>query len=183
MPLPGDGGDRVRLAPGSPTGRGRRPVTCRTRCCPRCTTRRSASGRSGPTASTAEILYPSPGLWDAIKQIEDAELKLGLRAGLQRLDRRVLRATTPTGSSGWRKIPVDVSVDDAQDELLRCVNELGLRGGVLDAWPSGAPTVAGNPDDDPFWETVNELRVSRSASTTASGANGRPRLRRASPPA
>ena len=46
----------------------------------------------------------------------------------------------------------------AQDELLRCVNELGLRGAVLDTWPSGAPT-GGNPADDPFWETVNDLRV------------------------
>lgn len=38
------------------------------------------------------------------------------------------------------------------------MRELGLRGGLVDAWPSGAPG-AGNPDDEPFWETVNELAV------------------------
>ena len=35
----------------------------------------------------AELLYPSSGLWDAVKQLDDAETQVGLRARLQRLDR------------------------------------------------------------------------------------------------
>ncbi|HWS45142.1 MAG TPA: amidohydrolase family protein, partial [Acidimicrobiia bacterium] len=35
---------------------------------------------------------------------------------------------------------------------------LGLRGAVVDAWPSGAPS-GGTPADEPLWETINDLRV------------------------
>jgi predicted TIM-barrel fold metal-dependent hydrolase len=103
-----------------------------------------------------EILYPSAGLWDAIKQLDDAELKLAL---IKTYNDWIAEfcAYKPDRLFGLAKLP-STSVQDAQDELLRCVNELGLRGAVLDSWPSGAPT-GGNPDDDPFWETVNDLRV------------------------
>lgn len=103
-----------------------------------------------------EILYPSTGLWDAIKQLEDAELKVAL---IKTYNDWIAEfcAYQPDRLFGLAKLP-STSVQEAQDELLRCVNELGLRGAVLDTWPSGAPT-GGHPADDPFWKTVNDLRV------------------------
>jgi predicted TIM-barrel fold metal-dependent hydrolase len=104
----------------------------------------------------AEILYPTPGLWDAIKQLDDAELKLGLvRAYNDWLAE--FCSHRPDRLFGLAKLPA-TSVDDARAELVRCVEELGLRGAILDAWPSGAPT-GGNPNDEPFWEAVDGLRV------------------------
>ncbi|HET6951950.1 MAG TPA: amidohydrolase family protein [Acidimicrobiales bacterium] len=104
----------------------------------------------------AEILYPTPGLWDAIGQLDDAELKAALaRAYNDWLAEFCGHA--PNQLFGLAKLPT-TSVDDACAELRRCVTDLGLRGGILDAWPSGA-AAGGNPDDDPFWETVNELQV------------------------
>ena len=104
----------------------------------------------------AEILYPTPGLWDAIRQLADDQLKLALvRAYNDWLAEYCSHA--PRQLFGLAKLP-STSVADAQAELRRAVGELGLRGGILDAWPSGA-AAGGNPDDDPFWETVNELKA------------------------
>ena len=66
-------------------------------------------------------------------------------------------AHSPDRLIGLAKIP-STTCEDAREELLRCVKELNLRGAILDAWPSGN-AVAGNADDDPFWEAVNEERV------------------------
>jgi predicted TIM-barrel fold metal-dependent hydrolase len=103
-----------------------------------------------------EILYPSTGMWDAVKQIEDASVRLALVKAYNDWIGEFC-AHAPDRLFGIGKLPT-TSVEDAQAELLRCVNELGLRGAVLDSWPSGAPA-GGNPADDPFWETVNDLRV------------------------
>jgi predicted TIM-barrel fold metal-dependent hydrolase len=104
----------------------------------------------------AEVLYPSPGLWDAIKQLDDADLKLALvRAYNDWIAEFCSHA--PERLFGVAKIPT-TGVEDAKAELVRCVNDLGLRGAIIDAWPSGAP-VAANEADEPFWETVNDLRV------------------------
>ena len=84
-------------------------------------------------------------------------------------------ATHPERLFGLAKFPT-TSVEDAQAELLRCVNELGLRGAVLDAWPSGAPS-GGNPEDEPFWETVNELRVPISLHYASATATDDPAVR------
>ncbi len=103
-----------------------------------------------------EVLYPSTGLWDAIKQLDDDALKL---AHVQAYNDWIAEycAHDPQRLFGVARLPT-TNVDDAQRELLRAVNELGLRGAVLDAWPSGSP-YGGNPADEPFWETVNDLRV------------------------
>ena len=45
----------------------------------------------------AEVLYGYPYLWDAIKQLDDAELRLRCAGGVQRLAGRVLRRTPPIG--------------------------------------------------------------------------------------
>jgi predicted TIM-barrel fold metal-dependent hydrolase len=104
----------------------------------------------------AEVLYPTPELWDAIRQLDDAELKVALvRAYNDWLAEYCSYA--PDRLFGLAKLPT-TSVDDAQSELQRCVEELGMRGAILDGWPSGAPA-GGNPADDALWATVNELRV------------------------
>ena len=104
----------------------------------------------------AEVLYPSSGLWDAVKQIEDAELRLAcVRAYNDWIAE--FSAHNPDRFIGLGKIP-STSTEDSRDELLRCTKDLNLRGVLLDAWPGGG-TVAGSPDDDAFWETVNETGV------------------------
>lgn len=104
----------------------------------------------------AEVLYPTPELWDAIRVLPDATLKLALVQAYNDWLAEYCRHA-PTRLFGLAKLPT-TSVADAQAELRRAVSELGLRGAILDAWPSGA-AAGGNPDDDPFWETVNELQV------------------------
>jgi predicted TIM-barrel fold metal-dependent hydrolase len=104
----------------------------------------------------AEILYPTPGLWDAVKQLDDAALKVAL---VQAYNDWVAEfcAHSPDRLFALAKLPT-TSVEDAQKELLRCVDELGMKGAILDAWPSGAPA-GGNPNDEPFWETVNDRKI------------------------
>ncbi len=102
----------------------------------------------------AEFLYPTPGLWDAIKQLDDAELQCALVRAYNNWLAEFC-AYAPTRLFGLPKLPT-TNVDDAIAELTRCATELGFRGAILDAWPSGA-VAAGNPDDEPFWETVNAL--------------------------
>jgi predicted TIM-barrel fold metal-dependent hydrolase len=104
----------------------------------------------------AEVLYPTPGLWDAIRQLEDSALQVAL---VQAYNDWLAEfcAHDPERLVGLAKLPT-TSVEDARAELLRGVNELGFRGAVLDAPPSGSPSAASS-DDEPFWETVNDLRV------------------------
>lgn len=104
----------------------------------------------------AEILYPSPELWDTIRLLDDAELKRALvRAYNDWLAE--FCAHDPTRLFGLAKLPT-TGLEDARTELIRAVDELGLAGAILDASPSGAPS-AGTPDDDPFWEVVDDRRV------------------------
>ena len=80
----------------------------------------------------------------------------GVRTGLQRLDRRILRPQP--------RSPHRVGQDPLDDVRGRPGGASPLREGaesarrVLDAWPSGN-AVAGNADDDPFWDVVNEEGV------------------------
>lgn len=104
----------------------------------------------------AEILYPSPGLWDAIKVVDDAEFRL---ACIRTYNDWIAEfsAHSPDRLFGVGKIPTgDVAVATA--ELERCVNELELRSIVLDGWPSGSAKAA-DEADAPFWEAANALQV------------------------
>ena len=107
-------------------------------------------------STDAEILYPTPELWDAIRQLPDAELKVALTRAYNDWIAEFC-AEAPDRLFGLAKLPT-TSVEDSQAELVRCVNELGLHGAILDAFPSGAPA-GGSQADEPFWEAVNELRV------------------------
>jgi predicted TIM-barrel fold metal-dependent hydrolase len=104
----------------------------------------------------AELLYPTPGLWDAIKQLEDDELQLALVHAYNDWLAEFC-AHSPARLFGLAKLPM-TTLEDAVAELSRCVTELGLRGAILDGWPSGA-RVAGDPADEPFWEAVNAFAV------------------------
>ncbi len=104
----------------------------------------------------AEVLYPSSGLWDALNLLENRELKLAcVRAYNDWIAEYA--ADDPSRLIGLAKIPA-TTIEDACEELLRCVKEHGARGVLLDSWPSGN-AVAGNPADDPFWEIVNEAGI------------------------
>lgn len=104
----------------------------------------------------AEVLYPSPALWDAINQLGDTEFKLAcVRAYNDWLGE--FCAHDPTRLIGLGKIPA-TGIADATEELRRCVEELHFRGVILDSWPSGK-RVAGDPGDNPFWEAVDGFRV------------------------
>jgi predicted TIM-barrel fold metal-dependent hydrolase len=100
----------------------------------------------------AEVLYPTPTLWDAIKLLDDAELQLACVKAYNDWIAEFC-AHSPDRLIGLGKVPT-TSVADAVAEVRRCA-ELKLRGLVLDCFPSGAK-VGGNPDDEPFWEAVNE---------------------------
>ena len=101
------------------------------------------------------MLYPTSQLWDAIKSLEDDDVKLGcVRAYNDWIAE--FSAHSPDRLIGLAKMPT-TSAEDARDELLRCVNELNLRGAILDSWPSGG--VATDPGNDVFWEAVNETNV------------------------
>jgi len=102
-----------------------------------------------------EVLYPSTGLWDAIKLSDDAEVKLAAAIAYNDWLAEFC-AHAPDRFFGVAKIPT-TSVADAVAELQRA-NDMGLKGALLDAYPSGS-RVGGSPDDDPFWELANELRV------------------------
>ena len=104
----------------------------------------------------AEILYPSPELWDAIKLSEDAEMKLAAAKAYNEWLGEFC-SHSPDRLFGVAKIPT-TSVEDAVAELQRAVHELGLKGALLDAYPSGA-AVGGRPEDEPFWEVASDLEV------------------------
>lgn len=104
----------------------------------------------------AEILYPSVALWDAIKRSTDDEVKLECAKAYNDWMGEFC-AHDPERLFGIAKIPT-TNVEDAVAELQRAVNDLGLRGAVLDAFPSGS-RVGGNEADEPFWEAVNDLQV------------------------
>ena len=83
----------------------------------------------------AEVLYGFPYLWDAIKLVDDAALRLACaRVFNDWLSE--FSAHAPSRLIGVGRIPTS-SVDDAVAEMQRCVGELGMKGFVLDAWPDG----------------------------------------------
>jgi predicted TIM-barrel fold metal-dependent hydrolase len=104
----------------------------------------------------AEVLYPSPALWDAINQFADRDLKLAcVRAYNDWI--AAFCSHNPDRLIGLAKIP-STTCEDARQELLRCVKELNMRGVILDAWPSGSSR-AGDSRDEPFWEAINDAAV------------------------
>ena len=104
----------------------------------------------------AEVIYPSPGLWDAVQHLDDLELRLGcVRAYNDWIAE--FSSHSPDRLIGLGRIP-STGRDDAIEEVRRCVEHLHLRGVLLDAWPGGGAEV-GDPGDDAFWATIDEFAV------------------------
>jgi predicted TIM-barrel fold metal-dependent hydrolase len=101
----------------------------------------------------AEVLYASPHLWDAIKQVGDADLRLACARTYNDWISEFC-AHNPRRLIGIGKIPTS-SVEDAHKELVRCIEELGLKGVVIDAWPDGTRGPI-DPGLDPLWEVAHE---------------------------
>jgi predicted TIM-barrel fold metal-dependent hydrolase len=104
----------------------------------------------------AEILYPTSTLWDAVKLVDDDELKLACTRAYNDWLAQFC-SHSPDRFFGVAKIPT-TSVEDAIAELQRATGELGLKGALVDAYPAGS-SVGGNPADDPFWEVANDLQI------------------------
>ena len=123
---------------------------------------------------SAEVIYGYPYLWDAIKQLEDSELRLNC-AGAYNDWIAEFCAHEPTRLIGIARIPV-AGIDEAHREMVRCVEDLGLKGFVFDAWPTGSGGGM-DPDLDALWEVAAQADVpitlhygfgdSRSAPTAA----------------
>ena len=112
----------------------------------------------------AEILYPTPELWDAIRQLPDVQLKVALARAYNDWIAGFC-GEAPDRLFGLAKLPT-TSVEDARVELVRCVSELGLRGAILDAFPSGVPVGVIRPTSPSGRQSTTS--GSRSASTTPS---------------
>ena len=81
----------------------------------------------------AEITYPYPGRWDAMKDLDDPDLKLAcVRAYNDWIAE--FTAYDPDRLVGLGKIP-STSSQDGQEGLHRCIEELHLRGVIIEAWP------------------------------------------------
>ena len=105
---------------------------------------------------SAEVLYGYPYLWDAVKQVDDAELRLECARAYNDWLAEFC-SHDPNRLIGVAKIPTS-SVDDARKELVRCIDELHLRGAVIDAWPDDA-TGPSDANLDAIWEVANDAGV------------------------
>jgi predicted TIM-barrel fold metal-dependent hydrolase len=95
-------------------------------------------------------------LWDAIKDVDDTELKAAC-AKVYNDWIGEFSAHSPERLLGVGRIPTG-NIDVATAELQRCVNDLHLRSVVLDGWPSGTVRAA-DEADNPFWEAANALGI------------------------
>ena len=91
----------------------------------------------------AELLYPSSGLWDAVKQLDDAELRLACVTPTT-TGSLTSRPTTPIGSSAWARFPrrrprTPATNCCAASRSSTCVASFSMPGPVAARWP-GVPT-------------------------------------------
>jgi predicted TIM-barrel fold metal-dependent hydrolase len=102
----------------------------------------------------AEVLYPHPPAWNAINKSNDPKLKF---ACYQAYNDWIAEFAghSPDRLHGLAKIPT-TGTNQAVSELKRAVADLGLRGAILDAWPSGG-AVPDRSEDEPFWAAAEEL--------------------------
>jgi predicted TIM-barrel fold metal-dependent hydrolase len=103
----------------------------------------------------AEVLYGFPYLWDAIKQVDDADLRLGCAQAYNDWIAEFC-SHAPDRLIGVGRIPT-AGVDAASAEMHRCLN-LGLRGFVLDAFPEDA-TGPTDPQLDTLWEIACDVSL------------------------
>jgi len=103
----------------------------------------------------AEILYPGslgPGFWRGIRN--DQVYKSVIRAYNEWLAEEYC-SVDPDRLIGMGLIP-ETSFRDAIDEMENCAR-MGLKGVLLNAWPSGKPLPT--PSDDEFWAEAIRIRM------------------------
>jgi predicted TIM-barrel fold metal-dependent hydrolase len=101
----------------------------------------------------AEFLYPMQRTMAYFMANEDVEFH---RAGIQAYNtwlHQEFCAADPTRLFGLAQIP-NLGTDEAVAELRRC-REMGFRGAILSAWPSGNDDLSA--EDDPFWAAAEEM--------------------------
>ena len=127
--------------------------------------RLAAQDRAG---IAAEVLYPTPKLWGAIGLALEAETEI---ACVQIYNDWLAEfvGTAPDRLIGVAQIPSQGGVDAAVEELRRA-SELGLKGFVLRAYPTGNTILSA--DDDKFWAEVVECRGVLSFDTSFGPALG-----------
>jgi predicted TIM-barrel fold metal-dependent hydrolase len=103
-----------------------------------------------------EVLYASPHLWDAIKQVDDPGLRRACALAYNDWIAE-FSSYSPQRLIGLGKLPTS-GIDDASRELVRCIEDLHLHGVVIDAWPDGSkgPT---DPELDPIWDVANQAGI------------------------
>ena len=124
-----------------------------------------AGGGAGPSAQDwlefldknrieLTVLYPTQGLTHAAIQDRDWAVTLA-RAYNDWLSHRFMQVSPRL--NGVALLPVQ-DIPEAVNELRRCVNELGMVGGVLPAVAAGGRLFSG-PEFHPLWEEAQRLDV------------------------
>ncbi len=124
-----------------------------------------------------EVLYGLSDVWTLINATEDRDFILACYAAYNSWLGEFC-SKCPERFIGVAKVPT-TGIEDATQELIRAIDELGLRGAVLDSWPSGT-----HPDGPPaiesaaFWEAAmsRHIPVSIHQSLSKSAANTGPKM-------
>jgi uncharacterized protein len=117
----------------------------------------------------AEILYNGAGIWPAIKNIRDDRLNLACFKSYNDWLSEY-QSYDPERLVGGGIIPV-TGIDDALEELRRCVEELHFKTVTLESYPSGRydrPTA----EDDRFWSEITDLGIPVNVHVTFSFPTG-----------
>jgi predicted TIM-barrel fold metal-dependent hydrolase len=104
-----------------------------------------------------EVLYATGSVWDLINATEDRDFIVACyRAYNDWLAE--FCAADPQRFIGVAKVPT-TGAEDATAELTRAVEELGLKGVVLDAWPGGPECPPAMKECEGFWEAAAGLKA------------------------
>ena len=102
-----------------------------------------------------EVLYSIGGAWDLINTDGDPDFVLACYKAYNDWVAE-LAGQDPEAYIALARIPT-TGVADATAELKRAVEQLKLKGAILDSWPDGFEGPAGGPDADPLWEAAAGL--------------------------
>ncbi len=103
-----------------------------------------------------EVLYNSPQIWGAVKEMDDPELQLACFKAYNNWMAEFC-AHDPERLIGVGLVPV-TGVDDAIAEMQRCVDELKLPTVAIESYPSG-DYLNPSKEDDKFWAAARELDI------------------------
>lgn len=102
-----------------------------------------------------EVLYSVGGVWDLINADEDPDFVLACYRAYNDWVAE-LASQDPEAYIALARVPT-TGLADATAELKRAVEQLKLKGAILDSWPDGFDGPPGGPDADPLWEAAAGL--------------------------